>query len=71
LMTIFGAVVHSGAGFDEDVFHVCQFRDLGLSRNDAISLSRAENRPRMIQIWTRDGRIGSASSKRNALTLFT
>src|SRR6266702_5120308 len=38
LMTIFGSVVHSGAGFDENVFHVCQLRDLGLRRRIAAQL---------------------------------
>jgi hypothetical protein len=28
-MTIFGSIVHSGAGPDENVLHVCQFRDFG------------------------------------------
>jgi hypothetical protein len=30
LMAIFGAVVHTRTGFDEDVFDVCQFGDFGL-----------------------------------------
>jgi hypothetical protein len=38
LMTIFGSVVHSGAGFDENVLHVFQFRDLGLRRRIAAQL---------------------------------
>lgn len=39
-MTIFGAIVYSGAGFDEDVFHVCQFRDLGFCSRIAAQLIR-------------------------------
>ena len=38
LMTIFGAIVYSGTGFDEDVFHVCQFRYLGFRGRIAAKL---------------------------------
>ena len=38
LMTIFGSVVHSSAGFDENVLHVFQLRELGLRRRVAAQL---------------------------------
>jgi hypothetical protein len=36
LMTVFAPVFHSGAGFNENVLHVCLFRELGLHRRIAV-----------------------------------
>lgn len=38
LMTVFGAVVHAGSRFDEDVLHMGEFRNVGLRRRIAAQL---------------------------------